>query len=125
MVADLPDAAATDARVADLRRAAEAAQNALAEVRAEAATHARAVSADKQRSEAALKEAADWRVRAELAGIITSMPREVAEGRLRGMLTDDDKRVQASALRAFDIPSAPRYILNVRGKGYLLSPVGE
>ncbi|HJZ48224.1 MAG TPA: helix-turn-helix domain-containing protein [Roseiflexaceae bacterium] len=22
-------------------------------------------------------------------------------------------------------PSAPRYILNVRGKGYLLSPVGE
>jgi len=68
VVADLPDAAATEARVADLRRAAEAAQHALAEVRAEAATHARAVSADKQRSEAARKEAADWRVRAAEAG---------------------------------------------------------
>jgi chromosome segregation protein len=68
IVADLPDAASTDARVADLRRAAEAAQHALAEVRAEAATHARAVSADKQRSEAALKEAADWRVRSAEAG---------------------------------------------------------
>ena len=42
----------------------------------------------------------DWRVRAELAGIITSMPREVAVQRLRGMLSDDDKRVQASVLRA-------------------------
>ncbi|HEU0097918.1 MAG TPA: chromosome segregation protein SMC [Allosphingosinicella sp.] len=64
VVADLPDAAATEARVAGLRRSAEAAQHDLAEVRAEAATHARAVSADKQRSDAALKEAADWRVRA-------------------------------------------------------------
>jgi chromosome segregation protein len=64
LVAALPDAAATEARVADLRRAAEAAQQALAEIRAEAATHARAVGADRLRSEAALKEAADWRVRA-------------------------------------------------------------
>ncbi|HEX8571205.1 MAG TPA: AAA family ATPase [Allosphingosinicella sp.] len=64
VVAALPDAAATEARVAELRRAAEAAQQALAEVRAEAATHARAVGADKQRAEAALKESADWRVRA-------------------------------------------------------------
>jgi chromosome segregation protein len=68
VVAELPDDAGTEARVADLRRAAEAAQHALAEVRAEAATHARAVSADKQRSEAAVKEAADWRVRAAEAG---------------------------------------------------------
>jgi chromosome segregation protein len=68
VVADLPDDSATEARVAELRRAAEAAQNALAEVRAEAATHARAVSADKQRAEAALKEASDWRVRAAEAG---------------------------------------------------------
>jgi chromosome segregation protein len=68
IVADLPDSAATDARLAHLRGAAEAAQHALAEVRAEAATHARAVSADKQRSEAALKEAADWRVRSAEAG---------------------------------------------------------
>src|SRR3546814_2885592 len=37
---------------------------ALAEVRAEAATHARAVSADKQRAEAAKKEQEDWRARA-------------------------------------------------------------
>jgi chromosome segregation protein len=68
VVAALPDSAATEARVAELRRAAEAAQQALAEVRAEAATHARAVSADKQRAEAALKEAEDWRVRAADAG---------------------------------------------------------
>jgi chromosome segregation protein len=64
VVAALPDAAATEARVAELRRIAEAAQQALAEVRAEAATHARAVGADKQRAEAALKEAADWGGRA-------------------------------------------------------------
>ncbi|MEA3041471.1 MAG: chromosome segregation protein, partial [Sphingomonadales bacterium] len=64
IVAALPDAGATEARVARLRGRAEAAQNALAEVRAEAATHARAVSADKQRAEAAKQESQDWRVRA-------------------------------------------------------------
>jgi chromosome segregation protein len=63
-VASLPDAAATEQRVAELRRIAEQAQQALAEIRAEAATHARAVSADKQRSEAAAKESVDWRARA-------------------------------------------------------------
>jgi len=60
----LPDAAATEARVAELRAASERAQAALAEVRAEAATHARAVSADKQRAAAARKEQADWQARA-------------------------------------------------------------
>jgi len=60
----LPDAEATDARVAALRAAAESAQAALAEVRAEAATFARAVGADKHRAEAAAKEQADWRDRA-------------------------------------------------------------
>jgi chromosome segregation protein len=64
VAAALPDAAATEARVAALRAAAETAQRALAEVRAEAATHARAVSADRQRGEAAKKEHADWAVRA-------------------------------------------------------------
>jgi chromosome segregation protein len=64
VVASLPDAAATAARVAALRQVAEVAQQALAEVRAEAATHARAVSADRQRVEAAKKESADWTVRA-------------------------------------------------------------
>lgn len=59
----LPDAAATEAKVADLRAAAETAQAALAEVRAEAATQARAVAADRQRAEAAKKEQADWRTR--------------------------------------------------------------
>jgi len=59
----LPDAAATEAQVAELRAAAERAQAALAEVRAEAATYARAVSADKQRAEAARAEQADWRTR--------------------------------------------------------------
>ncbi|HEX5183268.1 MAG TPA: chromosome segregation protein SMC [Allosphingosinicella sp.] len=62
--AALPDAGATEGVVAGLRRRAEAAQQALAEVRAEAATHARQVSADRQRGEAARKEGADWRVRA-------------------------------------------------------------
>src|SRR3546814_6092929 len=47
-VAALPDAKATERRLGDLRSRTEAAQAALAEVRAEAATHARAVSADKQ-----------------------------------------------------------------------------
>ena len=42
----------------------------------------------------------DWRVRADLAGIVTSMPREVAIERLRAMLADEDKRVQAAVLRA-------------------------
>ncbi len=80
VVADLPDAAATEARVAGLRQAAEAAQNALAEVRAEAATHARAVGADRQRAEAAVKEAADWRVRsAEAAKRHSDMGRRIAE----------------------------------------------
>ncbi|TMJ13635.1 MAG: chromosome segregation protein [Alphaproteobacteria bacterium] len=64
VVAALPDAAATAATVARLRQVAEVAQQALAEVRAEAATHARAVSADRQRVEAARKESADWTVRA-------------------------------------------------------------
>ncbi|HYD13907.1 MAG TPA: AAA family ATPase [Allosphingosinicella sp.] len=60
----LPDAAATEAKVALLREEAELRQAALAEVRAEAATWARAVSADKQRAEAARKEQADWCARA-------------------------------------------------------------
>jgi chromosome segregation protein len=60
----LPDAAATEALVADLRNQAERDQAALAEVRAEAATYARAVGADRQRAEAARKEQGDWRTRA-------------------------------------------------------------
>ncbi|MBX3561204.1 MAG: AAA family ATPase [Sphingomonas sp.] len=62
--ATLPDAAATEVKVAELRAAAETAQAALAELRAEAATHARGVAADRQRAEAARKEQADWRARA-------------------------------------------------------------
>ncbi len=62
--ATLPDAAATEAKVAELRAAAEAAQAALADIRAEAATHARGVAADRQRAEAAAKEQSDWRARA-------------------------------------------------------------
>ena len=60
----LPDAGATEAKVAALRAEAERAGAALAEIRAEAATAAQAVSADKQRAEAATREAADWRERA-------------------------------------------------------------
>jgi chromosome segregation protein len=80
VVAALPDAAATEAQVAKLRSAAERAQQALAEVRAEAATHARAVSADRQRSEAALKESTDWRVRAaDAAKRHSDMGRRITE----------------------------------------------
>jgi chromosome segregation protein len=80
LVAALPDASATESIVADLRRRAEAAQQALAEVRAEAATHARQVSADRQRAEAARKEKADWRVRAAEAGKRhADMGRRIAE----------------------------------------------
>jgi len=60
----LPDAAATESRVAALRTHAETAQAGLAQVRAEAATYAQAVGADKLRAEAARKEQADWRTRA-------------------------------------------------------------
>ena len=60
---DLPDASATEGQVIAQKEAAEQAQAALAEVRAEAATYARAVSADRQRAEAAKKEQADWRAR--------------------------------------------------------------
>jgi chromosome segregation protein len=94
VVAALPDAAATEARVAELRRIAEAAQQALAEIRAEAATHARAVGADKQRAEAALKEAADWRVRAaEAAKRHSDMGARLAEA-------------EAEAERLADAPDA-------------------
>jgi chromosome segregation protein len=60
----LPDAAATESRVSALRGEAERAQGTLAEIRAEAATYAQAVSAGKLRAEAARKEQADWRTRA-------------------------------------------------------------
>ena len=60
----LPDAVATEARVAELRSAAERAQQALAEKRAELLGHARRVAADRERAEAAAKEQADWRQRA-------------------------------------------------------------
>ena len=60
---ELPDASATEGQVIAQKEAAEQAQAALAEVRAEAATYARAVSADRQRAEAAKKEQADWRAR--------------------------------------------------------------
>jgi chromosome segregation protein len=80
VVAALPDAAATETRVAALRGVAEAAQAALAEIRAEAATHARSVSADRQRAEAAKKEHADWAVRAaEAARRHADMGRRIAE----------------------------------------------
>jgi chromosome segregation protein len=80
VVAALPDARATEARVAALRAAAEKAQGALADIRAEAATHARSVSADRQRAEAARKESADWTVRAAEAGKRQAdMARRIAE----------------------------------------------
>ncbi|SMF68827.1 chromosome segregation protein SMC [Allosphingosinicella indica] len=76
----LPDSAATEEEVAALRKAAETAGAALAEVRAEAATHARAVSADKQRAEAATRELTDWKARvSDAAKRHADMGRRIAE----------------------------------------------
>ena len=66
-MAQLPDAGSTQAAVAELRTRAEVEQKVLADVRAEAATHARAIGADKHRIEAAAKESDDWRSRAAAA----------------------------------------------------------
>ena len=67
-VAALPDSRIRETGVAELRMIAERAQRALAELRAEAASQARALGADRQRAEAAKAEAADWRARAAEAG---------------------------------------------------------
>jgi chromosome segregation protein len=96
IIATLPDAARTGAEVAALRQKAETAQGALAEVRAEAATHARAVSADKQRAEAAAKEKADWRVRAaEAAKRAADIERRIAEAEAEAeRLADAPERLE-------------------------------
>ncbi len=80
VVTQLADARATDALVARLRRGAEAAQRALAEVRAEAASHARTVGTDKQRLEAAARELEAWCLRAaDAATRHADMGRRIAE----------------------------------------------
>ncbi|MEA3035444.1 MAG: chromosome segregation protein [Sphingomonadales bacterium] len=93
--AALPDAAAAESLVGGLRGKAEAAQQALAEVRAEVATHARAVSADRQRAEAARKEAAEWNVR-------------VAEAEMRGR--DMGRRIAEAEAEAERLADAPETI---------------
>jgi chromosome segregation protein len=109
IVEALPDAAATEAFVADLRGQAEVAQRALAEIRAEAATHARAVAADRQRAEAARKDGADWRVRAaEATKRHADLGRRIAEAqeeseRLEGAperLAADVQELEASCSQA-------------------------
>jgi chromosome segregation protein len=93
----LPDAAATEAEVAGLRVAAEQAQAALAEIRAEAATHAGAVGADRQRAESARKEQADWRARAaEAEARHAAFGRRIAEA-------EDEARQLAAAPAALDL----------------------
>jgi chromosome segregation protein len=115
MVAALPDAGATETRVAELRGRAEAAQQALAEVRAEAATHARAVSADKQRAAAAKQESEDWRVRAaEADRRHADMGRRIAEAqeeaeRLAGAperIAAQLGEMEATSLAAFEAAEA-------------------
>ena len=41
----------------------------------------------------------DWSVRSAMAGILATLPADVAEERLRAMLTDEDKRVIPAVLR--------------------------
>ncbi|HEV2818399.1 MAG TPA: AAA family ATPase [Allosphingosinicella sp.] len=101
VAAALPDAAATEAEVAGLRAAAEEAQAALAEIRAEAATHARAVGADKERAEAARREQADWQARAgEAEAHHEALGRRIAEAeaeaaRLAEAPAELDLRIEA------------------------------
>ncbi len=103
VVAALPDAAAREAEVAELRERAETAQHALAEVRAEAATHARAVSADKQRAEAAKKESADWRVRsAEAEKRHADMGRRIAEAEEEAERLADAPKALAAQVERFE-----------------------
>ena len=47
-----------------------------------------------------LEPDAHWTVRAALAGVLATLPPEIAAERLRGMLDDEDKRVQQQVLRA-------------------------
>jgi chromosome segregation protein len=84
-VAALPDAAVTQAKLVEAAQAAEALQRRLADVRAEAATHARSLAADAQRRAAAAREITDWEQRsgraaergAELADRIAAADAEV------------------------------------------------
>jgi chromosome segregation protein len=100
-VAALPSSAATEAELARLRQRAEIAQRALADVRAEAATHARAISADRQRAEAARKERADWKVRAaEAAKRHSDLCRRIREADEEAeRLADAPERLSEQVLR--------------------------
>ncbi|HEY0445623.1 MAG TPA: chromosome segregation protein SMC [Allosphingosinicella sp.] len=107
VVRALPDAAATEAGVADLRRNAEAAQRALAEVRAEAATHARQISADKQRAEAATRETADWKVRsADAARRHAELGRRIAAAEEEAERLADAPAAIAAQLGSLEAESA-------------------
>ncbi|HEY7810565.1 MAG TPA: chromosome segregation protein SMC [Allosphingosinicella sp.] len=103
VVAALPDARATEDKVASLRAAAELAQRALAEVRAEAATHARTVAADRQRGEAAAKESAAWTARAaEAAKRQTDMARRIADAEAEAEQLADAPETIARRLAAME-----------------------
>ncbi|HEY0313404.1 MAG TPA: AAA family ATPase [Allosphingosinicella sp.] len=123
VVASLPDAAATEDRVAALRGVAEAAQHALAEVRAEAATHARAVGADRQRAEAAKKEHADWAVRAaEASKRHADMGRRIAEAeeeaeRLADAPDEIARRIAAMEADSADAATAAEAALQAEREG--------
>jgi chromosome segregation protein len=88
VVSALADAEATEMRVAELKNAAEVAQKALADARAEVATHARTLQSDRHRIEAAGKEREDWTVRA----------REAAERQAELMQRIADAEAEAAEL---------------------------
>jgi chromosome segregation protein len=66
-LANLPDPASARARVAESASIAESRQRALADIRAESATHARALAADTQRRAAAAGELQAWTARSARA----------------------------------------------------------
>jgi len=121
VVEALPDFALAQTRVRDAASLAEQRQRALAEVRAEAATHARALSADSQRRGAAAGELAAWTDRsakaverdAELARRIAEAEEENAAiadtpERLRAEVEAAEAGIASAQQRARDAADAER-----------------
>jgi cyclophilin family peptidyl-prolyl cis-trans isomerase/HEAT repeat protein len=63
---------------------------------------------------ASLDQDPQWSVRSALAGVLATLPEDIAADRLRAMLADGDKRVVPAVLRALvrlKVPDAPELLL--------------
>jgi len=121
VVQALPDLAIVQAAVREAGARAEQYQRALADVRAEAATHARALSADSQRRGAAAGEVAAWSDRsAKAVERDTELARRIAEAeeeyralavmpeRLKAQVESAEADIAAAQQRARDAADAER-----------------